>query len=562
MSSTDRNWQPEDRVRDIALRMTRWPSVTGTKDEAGFADHLVGLLREIPYFQENPDNIAVIDSHLVADGTAMARNVVALVRGTGRKAMAMAGHFDVVSISNYQDLQHLAFESDALCEALIDDLEGRDDLTRKEELALADLKSGDFIPGRGLLDMKSGDAAGIAFLEHFASQPDRQGNVMLFLTPDEERNSCGMRSLRNALPDLMRRWGLDIVGGINLDATSDQGDGDEGRAIYHGSIGKLLPFAMVVGQPTHVGYPFDGVSAHAIAAEIMQAVEANTDLCDTGRGETAPPPVCLEARDLRENYEVTIPGHVWMAFNWLMQSRTPSMLMDDFEAIVVEAAQRALARFATRGEIQARANNDTAPAPMRDLQILTYGQLRERAFARGGEVAKGRVAKIEEEYRFNSNPLLRTRVLVSAMMAEARLDGPAVVIGNASLHYPAVHVDPDRDLDRAFLDAIGQARQTIEARHDTRIRSRGYFAGISDMSFFGTAQNSTETEVVSQNTPVSELVDHPVEDALCYPVVNIGPWGREYHQRLERLYAPYAFRVLPDFLAEIARELFAEPDAK
>ena len=35
------------------------------------------------------------------------------------------------------------------------------------------------------------------------------------------------------------------------------------------------------------------------------------------------------------------------------------------------------------------------------------------------------------------------------------------------------------------------------------------------------------------------------------PIVNAGPWGRDYHTVLERMHALYAFRVLPDLIAEI-----------
>src|SRR5690606_35727863 len=125
------------------------------------------------------------------------------------------------------------FEPDALLEALLADLSSRP-LAPNEEKALADFKSGNYIPGRGMLDMKSGVAAGIAVLERFSQQPDREGNLILFATPDEERGSRGMRSLRDALPELVERWGLDIAAGINLDATSDQGEGAGGRALYRG----------------------------------------------------------------------------------------------------------------------------------------------------------------------------------------------------------------------------------------------------------------------------------------------------------------------------------------
>jgi arginine utilization protein RocB len=539
------DWHPFDRAKGISYRLVSWPSESGTPGEAEFAERLAALLREIPYFRDHPEDIALIDSH----GSPMARSVVAVVRGTGRRTLALGGHFDTVETANYLDLQHLACRPDALREALLADLRSRP-LSAAETRALADLESGDFIPGRGMLDMKSGVAAGIAVLERFAEMPDREGNLVIFATPDEERNSRGMRSLRDALPELMARWGLDIVGGVNLDATSDQGDGAEGRAIYHGTIGKLLPFAFVVGQSSHASYPFEGVSAHRLAAEIMIAMEADPALCDTGNGEVSPPPICLEAKDLRGGYEVTTPDRVWLAFNWLFHSRSAAELYARFNRIVTDAAERALADFGKKGRAYARLTGGAVDGSDVSARIIPFGELRAEAFRMPG--AATRYAALERELADNDNPLEVTRQLVSFLVAEARLTGPGVVTGFSSLHYPHSHVDMDLPLDRDFAAAIEAARQTMESRHGTRFKRREFFTGISDMSFFGTAGDRGGMSVVAENTPASLWVDRPPADALTYPVVNIGPWGREFHQRLERLHAPYAFDLLPKFLIEIA----------
>lgn len=546
----DADWQPFERVKEISYRLVSWPSESGTSGEAEFAERLAGLLREIPYFRDHPEDIAVIDSH----GSPVAKNVVAVVRGSGRRTLALGGHFDTVETSNYLDLKHLARSPDELKAALIADLESRL-LSASEARALEDLKGGDFIPGRGMLDMKSGVAAGIAALERFSEMPDRAGNLVLFATPDEERNSRGMRSLRDALPGLMQRWNLDIVAGVNLDSTSDQGDGSEGRAIYYGTIGKLLPFAFVVGQSSHASYPFEGISAHRIASEIMLAFEANPELCDTGNGEVSPPPICLEAKDLRGGYEVTTPDKVWLAFNWLFHSRTPSELYGQFNTIVQAAAGRALAGFRMQAQDFARLTGADATSPGLAGRVLTFAELRAEAVNIGGPDAAARFDALAASLSGNDNPLNVTRALVEHMVAEARIIGPAVVTGFSSLHYPHTHLDPASPMDRAFEEALVRATATISVRHATSFRRREYFTGISDMSFFGAAIDESDTAVVADNTPAALWVDRPPRDALRYPVVNIGPWGREFHQRLERLYAPYCFDTLPKFVLEIAREV-------
>jgi arginine utilization protein RocB len=547
----NQNWAPYDRVKDISYRLVSWPSESGTPGEAAFGDRLADLIREIPYFRDHPEDIAVLDSH----GSPLAKNVVAVVRGKGRRTLALGGHFDTVETSNYLDLKHLACQPDALKAALIADLESRP-LSVTEARALDDLKSGDFIPGRGMLDMKSGVAAGIAVLERFSEMSDREGNLVLFATPDEERNSRGMRALRDDLPDLMKRWDLDLVGGINLDSTSDLGDGSDGRAIYYGTIGKLLPFAFVIGQSSHASYPFEGVSAHRIAAEIMLAFEANPALSDTGHGEVSPPPICLEAKDLRGGYEVTTPDKVWLAFNWLFHSRASVDIQADFNAIVEQAMGRALDDFGAKAAAFAKLTGADSGTPDVAGRLIPFSELRTTAFETSG-VAE-RYAALEKELEANDNPLEVTRTLVTMLAGEARLIGPAVVTGFSSLHYPHSHLDETRPLDRDFADAIDRARARIEARHQTTFKRREYFTGISDMSFFGTADDGSNSTVVADNTPANLWVDRPPRDALEYPVVNIGPWGREFHQRLERLHAPYGFDIFPRFILEIVGEVLGQ----
>ncbi|GLS19554.1 peptidase M20 [Labrys miyagiensis] len=548
--TTDAAWNPAERVRELSYRLVRWPSETGTPDEASFGEKLAGLLREIPYFQDHTEDIALIDSH----GSPLTRSVVAVVRGSGRRTLALAGHYDVVSIGNYRDLAPLAFEPDQLREALIADLSSRP-LAPNEERALADFRGGDFIPGRGMLDMKSGVAAGIAVLEEFAAQEEREGNLILFVTPDEERNSQGMRSLRRALPALTARWGLDIVAGINLDATSDQGDGAEGRAIYRGTIGKLLPFAFVIGQPSHASYPFEGISAHLIAAEIMRAIEANAELCDRAGGEVSPPPICLEARDFRGGYEVTTPERTWIAFNWLSHSRTPEELFGVFRAKVQGALSRALQHFNMQAERYAHYLGAAQPSGGQDARVLTVSELLLELARVGGEAAVNRIKVLEASLAGNDNPLQLTRALVDAMVAEARVTGPTVIVGFGSLHYPHTHLDDARPSHRAFARALEAARLATERELDTHFKYRDYFTGISDMSFLGHASREDDSRIVAANTPATRHIDGIVPDALSYPTVNIGPWGREFHQRLERVHAPYAFGILPHFLRAITREV-------
>lgn len=531
------------RARELSLLMTRWPSVTGSPDEASFSEKLRAHLADTPYFRRHPDQLFTLDSH----GEPMTQNVVGLVRGKGRRTVVLAGHFDTVSIANYGTLAPLACDPEPLTEALTKELRSRP-LNAAETKALKDFESGDFIAGRGLLDMKSGLAAGIAVLERFAGLETPEGNLLFVATPDEENRSRGMRSLRNALPKIARRFDLDIVGGINLDASSCERDGEEGRAIYLGSIGKFAPFAFVIGRPTHAGYPFNGTSAHRISAEIIRAMDTVPELSDEAFGERSPPPVCLEARDIRDGYDVTTPDRVWLSFNWLTHSRSASTILNDFRAIVTDSLQTALdTQAAHEACYRNRAAAKTQGA------VLTYAEL----VARLNTEALARLEVLDRSLSGGTDPLKISREIVAAAATEAGIEGPAVIIGFGSLHYPLVHLD-QAETGRRMQARLQHVMEKAAERHDASIKFKQIFAGISDMSFFGHRPEAGETGLLAANTPSAAFTDVAPNGLLSFPTVNIGPWGRDYHQKWERVHAPYTFEVLPDLVFESALACLAD----
>ena len=54
------------------------------------------------------------------------------------------------------------------------------------------------------------------------------------------------------------------------------------------------------------------------------------------------------------------------------------------------------------------------------------------------------------------------------------------------------------------------------------------------------------------NTPIWGS-SFTLDASPAYPVINIGPWGRDYHHWLERLHAPYAFEVLPKLVLHVTK---------
>ena len=119
--------------------------------------------------------------------------------------------------------------------------------------------------------------------------------------------------------------------------------------------------------------------------------------------------------------------------------------------------------------------------------------------------------------------------------------GPAVIIGFGSIPYQAVTLGDDGLRRRLIAAAAGD------------VNPIDYFPGISDMSFLG--RGSGGFEIAAANTPIWQT-SFSLDPSPGYPIVNIGPWGRDYHHWLERLNTPFAFEVLPGLIQRVAQAQF------
>jgi arginine utilization protein RocB len=546
------------RVRDWTLQLVRLPSVTNTPGETEFAHQLYQLLAEQPYFKAHPEHLWLERTN---NDLRERYNLFALVRGDSPATVLLSGHYDVVSVANYGQLAPWAYDPEALLPQLIAELQA-DCRNASDYLALHDLQSGAFLPGRGVLDMKSGLAAGIAVLCHLAEQQERPGNLLFITTPDEEDSSHGMRSAALRLPALVQERELELLAAINLDATNDRGDGSEGQAIFLGTVGKLLPSVYVVGRDTHAGAPFDGVNANLLAAEITRRVECNVALSDVVDGAVAPPPVSLKQADLKAQYDVTTPAAAWCYYNVLTHGRSVADVQARIVALVREALDSALGYLQEQARSYSQLAQQIAEPPAWEPLVLTFAELQARVRQQGNVAAESMLAELAQ--RLARDPALDlptlNRHLTEALWACSGLSGPAAVVGFGSLYYPPSYVKGDTPRQARLRRIAAAEAAALSQEANTPIQVRPFFAGISDMSFLGSATTEHDVAVIAMNTPAWEAklrFDYAAIAALDLPTINIGPWGRDYHQRLERVHTPYSFGVVPELLWRIVRQLLS-----
>ena len=174
-------------------------------------------------------------------------NAYAFLRGRSARTAVLLGHIDTAAIATSGCWSSGRSDPPALAQ-------------REEQLAAldpslaADLAAhpGDWMFGRGVVDMKSGVAATIAVMRAFA-RAARDGeppplSIVLLATPDEENASAGILRAVRFLLRLRELHGLTYVGAINTDYTAARSFGDPHRYVYTGTVGKLLPSLLVVGR--------------------------------------------------------------------------------------------------------------------------------------------------------------------------------------------------------------------------------------------------------------------------------------------------------------------------
>lgn len=544
-----------DEVRRYTTQLVAVDSVSPGQGEIVAAREVLGLLHE-----DGLRDTYTASGLDAVEGDAHGRqNAFAFLRGRSAKTLVLLGHIDTVGIEDYGSLAEWARDPQALTE-------------RQDQLAvmtpgLADdlaAHPGDWMLGRGSIDMKSGVAANIAVMRRLARESRETPlpiSVIFLATPDEENESAGVLQAVRFLLRMREEHGLEYLGAINTDYDTARYPGDPHHYAYTGTVGKLLPSFLVIGRESHVGEPFDGADANLLAAELIADLSMNDTFCDVVRGQVTPPPVTLHATDLKARYDVQVPFAAWFYLNVLTFSTTPGELLEKLRTRAEAALEGVLTRIEAA---QSRwnsyfADEDGVPTfQRRHGTVVTYQGLRASAEDRLG------VAQVEAELAEawatvpeTADGRERSLHLALRLWTLSGRQGPAVVLYYSPPYYPHVAA-----VDCSLHQAIAEL---AESHRELNLAVREFYPFISDMSFLR-LDRGADLAPLTANLPVwidpgtptppggYSLPLDQVRD-LGMPVVNLGPYGKAAHQRGERVLMSYSFGVLPQLIYETLERL-------
>lgn len=507
---------------------------------------------ESPYPKGEIEIARQIVAHLDAEGRGLVTAAIPIEVGRDDRELAFAflrrsdapetlvlfGHTDTVGFDGYGKLDSVAIEPEKLQVELIK--EG------KEKEAIADLKTGDWLCGRGSFDMKSGLAVEMDVLSRLSQDEHFKGNVIFMGTPDEENNSAGIFKGVRYLNEFAAREHLKIIGAVNADYTTSRFPGDNNRYLYIGTIGKLLPTFYVVGKETHVGEIFSGLDANLINAELVRLISLSPDLLDQAEGEVALPPASLKAEDLRTGYSVQTTYAAWSYFNVFTHSRTPEEIMALMMNKAHQAAKNVRGLFLGAYDEYARQSGlVSAKTEVPNVNVYTFQQLAEAVLKTGTKI---------EDISFRpakKNPdRVNTKRLVEKMWKMAGLPGPAIVVLLSPPYYPHSFISEEEVQGNRFV------RNAAEIARANGLVPRKFYPYIGDSSYWRIAGAIPD---LAKYMPLWENgYQIPLEDIrrLDAPVLTLGPWGMDAHKRTERVQKSYSFGILPQIMEDVIRETF------
>ncbi|MFD1031839.1 M20/M25/M40 family metallo-hydrolase [Metaplanococcus flavidus] len=523
-------WGTPEKLQQLLCEMVGWNSITLSEGEVEFAYKLKDKLEQIPYFQNNPEKI------YLGEVNWDRQYVTALYKHPeATDTIVLMSHFDTVQTGEYGDLEPLACNPRELTEAM-KGIRGELD-----EYAQADLDSGEYLFGRGTMDMKAGLAMHMATLEKAAANEWRI-NLVLLSVPDEEVNSAGMRYSVSKLLDLEREYGLEYILFLNGEPSFAQHPGDQDHYIYSGSIGKIMPSAMFYGKETHVGEPLSGITSSYISTYLTHRMEWNPTFKETVYGETTPLPVTLTQRDIKEFYSAQTPYRTFALYNVFTMEHSAEQVFDLFEKVAEEAAAHCMEDY------MVMCNNENIE-PVGVIRVMRYEDLVKYALDKFGieyfnDLIRDTLMHPEWDVREKSMHI------TDILLVNCQELTPAIIIMFAPPYYPAVNSSEDELVKRC----IGQIKENAMAKFGHELNQIHYFNGISDLSYVNYGEQKDGWITYEANTPVygdAYRIPFQTMKQLKAPVLNIGQFGKDAHKRTERLHIKNAFEQMPVLLEEM-----------
>ena len=542
-----------EEIKALTKRLVSIPSMNGTTGERDIADAIEQYLRDIPYFAAHPD--LVITQDLQNDPLGR-RNVMALLKGGSgneQDTILLHGHIDTVDVDDYGKYRPYAFDCDKLAEVFRD--AALSDEVRR------DLDSGDYLFGRGACDMKGGDAVFLVLAKHLSEAPEQlHGNLLLSFNPVEETLHGGIIEELPLLRELQQKHSLRFRLAINNDFICPMYAGDTTRYVYTGAVGKLLPMFYIIGRETHVAQCFEGFSPDMTAAELVRLIDRNPAYCDGYHNEYTLPPTVLKMQDLKPRYNVQTPHTACVYFNYFVHNQQVTDIMARLKGAARAALDNVMQLADSRYQDYCKLSGNQYSPLAEATQVLDYRELYERAKAACADDLDAYINRIaDESIAAGEDQRITSLRIVQALCELCGIKIPTVVVFFATPFCPHNTLKKEQPEEAQMIAQLEQIMAEFAAESDETLKLQHFFPSLTDSSYLKIDDDEASVAMLQACFPgYDKLYPVPLQTAkaLNIPAVNYGVWGKDCHKWTERIYMPYSFGKLPDFILKTIHHFF------
>lgn len=542
-----------DEILDLTKKLVSIASVNTTRGEHDIACFIESYLRDIPYFKEHSNQVII---QKLKNDSLDRRNVFALIKGEKGKSkdtIMLHGHMDTVDVEDFGQLKEFAFDCDELMKKL-------KNINLSSEVR-EDLECGNWLFGRGACDMKSGVAVFMVILKYLSEKvKEIDGNILLSVNPVEENLHTGIIEGLEVLEDLKEKEKLNYIFAINNDYICPLYEGDTTKYVYTGAVGKILPCFYIQGRETHVAQCFEGFDASMVAAELVKLINLNPEFCDGYKGEFTLPPSVLKMKDLKPQYNVQTSFTSFLYFNYFIHNTSIKEILQKLKKAAKKSLDNVLEDINQNYKEYCKLTNVEYKKIGYETQVLEYEEVYELAKKAFDGNIDGYIDEItekciNEKVDKREIPLEITKKLCE--IAEIRI--PTIVIFFAAPYCPHNTLKDEDKKEKRIYDEISEIVKEFSEKSNEQYKVMQFFPSLTDSSYLKIDDDDESLSLLTGNFPqYRKLYNVPLGTIkkLNIPAINYGCYGKDAHKWTERVYMPYTFKVLPEFIIDTIEKYF------
>ncbi|KUP09569.1 peptidase M20 [Bacillus coahuilensis m2-6] len=519
-------------------------SMNGTDGEIQKAYLIYDIIKSFPYFKEHPEQVWIQE---LEKDPFRRKNVWALLKGEQAKTLLMHSHFDTVGVEDFGELEDIAHSPKAL-QTFFQQFDEQPELKKEAQ-------SGDWMYGRGVLDMQSGVAVHLVNLLFYSEKSSLNGNLLFLFNADEETNHRGMIG---AVDEVLRlkREGLDFLAAINTDFISPQYNQESIKRVYTGTAGKVLPSFSIYGREAHVGNALSAIEPTTLASHLVSRINYNLELMEEIDGELILPPTCLQLRDTKEQYSVQTPVSTRLYYNYFLYEKSPNDILQELKEIAQHVADE-YEKMAIRNDKVYRSKHHLPLSTLQwKIEVQTLQEYVEYLTEQGIQVQD-----LMKKVNLEGDERAQAFEMVDILQQADPKKHPRILLFFAPPYLPSNYLSRDNSYGEFIEEQLEELLPKLQEQYNEVFAMKRFFPYLSDGSFLSIHQSDQELDELKQNIPYQEvLLPVPFKSIkeLSIPSLIFGVYGNDGHQWTERLYKPYSFHKLPFIIQDVVERLLEE----